>query len=95
MKGSFSFASEIGSFPNDNYIIASFDVKTLFTNIPIQETIDIISNKIFTNNNVVFTGYDRKLLEICTKDNIFLCNNQLYKQEGFCTNGRMCIANHC
>ena len=35
--------------------MASFDVKSLFTNVPLDETIDIIINKAFNNATFSFT----------------------------------------
>ena len=46
---SFSFAKEISSFPNQNYVMASFDVTSLFTNIPLNESIDLCTELLFGN----------------------------------------------
>jgi hypothetical protein len=35
----------------NNVVMASFDVKSLFTNIPLDETISIIVNKCFYNTS--------------------------------------------
>ena len=43
-------------FPNEEYV--SYDVKSLFTNVPIQETIDYILDEIYLKN---------KLPKICSK----------------------------
>jgi hypothetical protein len=84
VKDSFTFASELGSLRNDNYFMASFDVESLFTNIPIAETIQIILSKVFPKDSDVFNGFNkkqfRKLLELCTRDNIFIFNDRMYKQ---------------
>ena len=46
----FSFASEISHVKNTHgHVMASFDIKSLFTNIPLEETIDIATNSLFTN----------------------------------------------
>ena len=43
VKDSFSFADEISKFDNANgLVMASFDIQSLFTNIPLDETINII-----------------------------------------------------
>ena len=42
VKDSFTFVEEICNFPNKNYVMASFDVLLLFTNISIGETCEII-----------------------------------------------------
>ncbi len=51
IKDSFSFVQELLNSDIDcsKVVIASFDVTSLFTNIPLNETIDIISNRIFSN----------------------------------------------
>ena len=35
---------------NDNDIIVSYDVTSLFTNVPLDETISLLAEKAFTNN---------------------------------------------
>ena len=42
VKDSFTFVEEICNFPNKNYVMASFDVLLLFTNITIGENCEII-----------------------------------------------------
>ena len=75
---------DILKLKNDNDFMCSFDVKNLFTNIPIDETLEIILSKLFPTSNSTFLGYERKtfskLLEICTKNNMFIFNKQLYRQ---------------
>ena len=62
----------------DLYMV-SFDVTSLFTNIPLQETIQIILEKIFYEDDVIFQGFNKeyfkKLLEIAVKDNYLISNN--------------------
>ena len=41
VKDSFSFVEELRSFDFKNKFLISFDVESLFTNIPLNETIDI------------------------------------------------------
>ena len=63
--------------------MASFDVTSLFTNIPVGETIEIISNQIFANC-VVFKGLGRsqfnQLLSIAARNCHFTFNNRIYQQ---------------
>ena len=49
IKDSFSFASLIGNLRNNNSYMASFDVTSLLSNIPINETVTIILNRLFTD----------------------------------------------
>ena len=85
VKDSFDFVNEITHFKNDAYVMASFDIKSLFTNIPLDESINIILNKIFPLNKTTYQGFDKnifkKLLNICLKDNFFLFNQKLYFQK--------------
>ena len=68
IKDSFSFAKEISDFPCEKSSLASFDVKSLFTNIPLQETLDIILFELFENpensGNITLGENEKKLL-IC------------------------------
>ena len=63
--------------------MVSFDITSLYTNIPVAETINIICDKIFTNDNLFhnFTRDDfTKILNVILSDTYFLFNNELYKQ---------------
>ena len=63
--------------------MASFDVTSLFTNIPVGETIEIISNQIFANR-MVFKSFDCsqfiKLLSLAVRNCHFTFNNRIYQQ---------------
>ena len=47
--GSFTFCQDIQN-QNSSLFMASLDVDSLFTNVPLDETIDIIMNKLRNNN---------------------------------------------
>ena len=49
-KDTFSFASEIKNANLSKKCLVSYDVSSLFTNILLQETIDIAINLIFNHN---------------------------------------------
>ena len=82
VKDSFHFSSEILEQDSSLYM-GSLDVDSLFTNIPLEETIDICVNGLF-NNVDTFEGFNKselkKLLTLATKESHFLFNNTLYKQ---------------
>ena len=73
IKDSFSLVQELlsSSINSDGVVMASFDVTSLFTNIPVDETIEIISDQIFANC-MYFEGFDRsqfiKLLSLAVKN---------------------------
>ena len=53
--------------------MVSFDVKSLFTNIPLEETIDIIANNSDNNSFLSFSiNQFKKLLSFAVKSTLFL-----------------------
>ena len=65
----------------------SYDVESLFTNIPLDDTIDKLVNKIFREvdtykfKDVVFTPESLKqALILCAKDQLFLFNDKIWLQ---------------
>ena len=83
LKNSSKFIPEILEQNTDTFM-TSFDVKSLFTNVPLAETIDIILNKLFPSTNTFFHGFNRlnfkKLLELSVIDTHFTFNGKIYKQ---------------
>ena len=83
VKNSFEFVSEITNVNLNQFVMASFDVESLFTNIPLDETIEIICNSLFEGNEK-FKKFTKsqfsKLLNFAVKDSPFLFNNNLYLQ---------------
>ena len=63
--------------------MGSLDVDSLFTNIPLDETIDICVNQLFENTDTV-EGFKKsepkQLLCLATKESYFIFNGLLYKQ---------------
>lgn len=68
-------------------IIVLYDITSLFTNVPLDETIILCAEKAFSNNwfnatynlNITKSGLI-ELLTIATKDQLFQFNGKLYKQ---------------
>ena len=63
--------------------MVSFDVVNLFTNIPLDYTINLILDKIFVEKRIktrLGRAYFKRLLEICTKEMHFSFNDCIYKQ---------------
>ena len=75
---------------SDDYEDVSYDVESLFTSIPIKETIDYIIHKIYTKNVIepmCKKSIFKKLLIKLTKECTFSVNNGLIKQIGGCPMG--------
>ena len=66
--------------------MASLDVDALFTNIPLDETIDICVKKLFKTLGTLVKGISkndfRDLLNLATKESFFTLNNKFYIQVG-------------
>ena len=58
---------------SSSVVFASFDVISLFTNIPVKETIQIATDKLYSSNNppVLCKNIFTKLLDIACSDSIF------------------------
>ena len=69
---------------SDLYMI-SLDVESLFTNVPVDETIQIILDKLFTDPDTVFNDFNRtdfkKLLQLAVQDTAFIFNGKAYIQK--------------
>ena len=79
VKDSFHFAEEIVDQQHDLFM----DVDSLFTNIPLEETIEICTNELFKESETVegLSKTDfKELLSLATKDSHFIFDGTLYKQ---------------
>ena len=67
---------------DSNLVMASVDIESLFTNIPLQETIDLccifFSNT--TNIDGVTKDYFHELQSICLSESFVLFDGEFYKQ---------------
>ncbi|XP_069973529.1 uncharacterized protein [Penaeus vannamei] len=84
IDNSFAFVKEICSLkPLRPITMASFDIESLFTNVPLRETTEIIVNKTTTLTLNEF-GLDKtthgKLLDIAAHHSVFTFNESLYTQ---------------
>ncbi|XP_066952240.1 uncharacterized protein [Macrobrachium rosenbergii] len=71
--------------PQDSDLfMASFDVESLFTNIPVRETIDIILDKLFPTLDSSYHNFSRShfkmFLELAVLDTAFIFNGVLFRQ---------------
>ena len=83
VKDTFSFVNELKTFNADG-TMASFDVLSLFTNIPLADTFDIIADTCFPTDDATFKNFSKqqfkKLFDIATKDSYFTCKDFIYRQ---------------
>ena len=72
---------------NEDDVMVSYDVTSLFTNVPLQETIDILVDKAFTDDwfntthNLNISKQDlQELMKVATMNQLFQFNGELYQQ---------------
>ena len=85
VKDSFDFVEKLRNKPvPPNAHICSFDVVSLFTNVPIEETVDICMDVLYRNDDVdtpwISESAFRLLLLMVTTGVEFSFNNVMYKQ---------------
>ena len=81
-KDSFSFIKEIKQLNTSGRLLISFEGTSLFTNIPLEEIINIVIDTIFENYpKVKFIRKElQNLLEIATSEMHFIFNNEIHNQ---------------
>ena len=82
VKDSFTFAKEVVEFDSTLHM-SSLDITSLFTNIPLNETTNIICDELFKNTQVI-KGMNksvfRELLVMALDETCFVFDGKLYKQ---------------
>ena len=90
-KNSYEFVSHLENLPQiHSRFLCSYDVESLFTNVPLREVIDICIDLVFQNTSHVHSLDKvnfRKLLEFALLDTYLFFNGKLYKQIGWCSYG--------
>ena len=81
-KDTFTFVFQIKNANLSKKFLVSYDVTSLFTSIPLQETIDIAINLIFNHNaNLNITKKELKqLFRFATSQTHFIFNGTFYNQ---------------
>ncbi len=85
LKDTYDFVNKVSTLdPNVSCYQVSFDVESLFTNVPTAETIDIILDMVYTVDVKLFHNLTRnelkKLFIICTQESHFQFNGKFYDQ---------------
>ena len=84
VKNSCQFVSDIRAVRlGSNSVSASFDILSLFTNIPVLETIDICISSLFAGKDTlsgIAKGLLRSMLELSVLNSYFLFDGDLFQQ---------------
>ena len=82
LHDSSSFPDKVSSFCPDHFM-ASLDIESLFTNIPLNEVIDICIDDLFCDTNTI-QNLDRndmrELLNLAAYESFFIFDQVMYKQ---------------
>ena len=87
VKDSFSFSECIKGLRlnMDNIYICSYDIKSLFTSVPLQEVLKICINELYNSGITppqISQVFLKELLEMATMGVQFSFNNMMYEQTG-------------
>ena len=86
VENSRSFLDGLKQFDNkaNKLFMTSYDIESLYTNLPLRECINIVLQYIFKSPSDVFLGLTRalfeNLLELCVLYSFFIFDGKLYKQ---------------
>ncbi len=91
VKDSFSFAKEIACIPSTGLTMGSLDVKSLFTNVPLDEAIQITVDGLYSDPDDIVSGFEKQnletLLNMAAKDIVFTFNGKYFTQIDGCAMG--------
>ena len=85
ISDSFTFVQNLRNFqfPTSSPFLCSFDISSLFTNVPLQETIEICANALY-DDDLVLPPFPRKifieLMQTATSSVEFSFNDTMYRQ---------------
>ena len=82
INDSFEFVEIVRNLDLSKQIMASLDISSLFTQVPLEETVDMIIDLINSEDLDVGIPNDllREMILLCTKDVAFTFNNETYVQ---------------
>ena len=84
VKNSYELVGQLKNFVwRENSFMCSFDIVSLFTNIPLNETIELATNEMYKDNNMfrnLSKNKFKSMLEAVCKDTYFIFNEDLYLQ---------------
>ena len=86
LSNSYEFFNDLKSFRiNEDHFIVSLDITSLYTNVPLKETIDILTTLMYDQDQENFRNMTKRefksLLELSIGDTYFMFNKEYYKQK--------------
>ena len=86
LDNTFQFVDQIKEQNLTDHVMVSFDVCSLFTNIPLSKTIDVCLDRLYRGPDpsikpTLPEDVLKRLIELCVKDNTFVFNGKVYVQK--------------
>ena len=84
LNNSYEFFEQLRSFPlQGNNFMVSLDISSLYTNVPKNETISILTSEIYDNGNTfgnLSKSEFKKMMTLAVDDTYFIFNDKCYEQ---------------
>ena len=84
LKDTFQFVSQLKDLDLTGCTLVSFDVQSLFTNVPLAATIDVCMDRLYRGDPAIVPAIPehvlRHLVSLCVCDNTFVFNGKVYSQ---------------
>ena len=84
LNSTFQFVNQIREQDLSSSYMVSFDVRSLFTNVPLNKTIDICLDRLYRGDPGIKLSIPedtlRELLKLCVCENTFVFNGKIYQQ---------------
>jgi len=64
---------------NENHRFITFDIKDLYVNVPVYETLDITKNRLLQNNDTLIPQHILSLLRVVLTQNYFTFQQKIYQ----------------
>jgi len=82
IKHSMDFMDKVRNLPTHDKKLVSFDVDSLFTNVPLDDVLDFLERKLssFHQRIPIPVNYFIDLIRLCVTNNVFTFDGDFYKQ---------------
>ncbi|KAL5271827.1 hypothetical protein ACHWQZ_G000132 [Mnemiopsis leidyi] len=84
LHSTFTFVDQIKDIDMTGLVMVSYDVRSLFTNVPLQRTIDICMDRMYRSESItpptIPEDVLRKLISLCVCNNTFVFDGKVYEQ---------------
>ena len=83
LRNTFDFVSQVSNCDVSDKFMVSFDVQSLFTNVPLARTVDICMDRLYRSSLTPPSLPEdvlRELINLCVANNTFIFDGKIYQQ---------------